>query len=105
MIEIQFKSGDIVTCIKDFKTPKWIRSLDRLKNLHSGIFIKNRDYKVTDSNYYDDAKNIIVYTIEGTWRFYEFEGENLALNKLKFFDHFCSKRELRKDKINKINEG
>lgn len=109
---MEFNIGDTVTCIKDFIEPKWLSNYGYPGSRK--IYLKNKDYKITFADYWDELNGVIVYKINDVWNFYVFEKEyNLSwvqsITRLesvpKFNEYFCSKKNLRKDKINKINNN
>lgn len=94
-MEIDLKIGDIVTCTKDFIEPKWITDFGIKPRK---MFIKNRDYKITFIDYWDKEDESIVYQIDDIWTFYS---RNIPL----FNEYFCSKKIMRKNKLNNLENG
>jgi len=92
--KIEFNIGDTVICKKDFENDNRIKKT-------AIRFHKNKTYKISSSTYWDEEKKIIIYDID-SWSFVSTnEIHNLFIPNLE--DHFYTKKEIRKMKLNKIN--
>jgi len=90
-MRIEFKIGDQVICKKDYRIKKTDIS-----------FIKNKIYIIEHVGYWDEEKKIIMYEINNWSIISTLETHNLYLPNFK--DLFYTKQEMRKLKINKIQD-
>jgi len=100
LVKIEFKIGDLILCKKDYK----------IKNTDVAFF-KNEYYEVIYSGFWDEEKKIIMYEIRFNfqiqtnfgWSFISTsEKHNLHLPNIE--EYFYTKKEIRRMKINKIQE-
>ena len=98
MHKIKFNIGDTVICKKDFENDNY--SQQRIKKT-AIRFHKNKTYRIKDSSYWDEEKKVIIYEIDD-WSFVSTnEIHNLFVPE--FEDYFYTNQEVRKMKLNKIN--
>lgn len=94
---IEFKKGDIILCKKDYEfqfagSPQW------------GVY-KNQLYTIRYSGWWDSPENsVIVFGVDGLTFYKLLNGKHSAVfaNAPQFYEHFHSKKEMRKLKILKL---
>lgn len=99
MHKIEFNIGETILCKENYV---YVSDSRLLKDDPKKVsFLKNKNYKISDFSYWDDENKIIMYQINN-WSFVSTnEIHNLFVPK--FEDYFYTKKEIRKMKLNKIN--
>lgn len=92
---MEIKVGDIVICKKNFKSTGY-----KIEKIRRKEFIKGQEYIITYSDHWAGTDSVIIYQIN--YKVFCFVNSDSSTIFPYIYDYFYSKQELRKMKLNKL---